>query len=355
MRSFHRVVWWINIILAIALLLSYASTEIDPMEFWPLSFFGLSYPILLIANILMILYWLIAKPWRSLLSVGAIILGWQVLTSFINISSIEHKGSTHAVKLMSYNIHNAHWAYTKDKETRKIRSTEIAQFIKKQEVDILCTQETAGFAHDIIMRNKYADNKRHYIKGKGAAIWTKYPIIKKGYVDFGTKTNSCLWADIALTVDTIRVYNVHLMSNQISKISTQMMEGEVALNDKKTWNSIGDILQRYKVANQKRSVQVTLVKKHMETSPYPVILMGDFNDPPSSYTYSQLISGRQDAFAERGVGVSSTYAGSIPLLRIDYIMPDQDFRVLDYELLKVPYSDHYPITSKVVLKERLGN
>lgn len=350
MRIINKIMWWANILIAICLILSYVATEINPMDFWPLSFFGLSYPLLLIANILMILYWLFAKPWRALLSFLCILLGWNLLGSFINVNSTSHSNTPHALNVMTYNLSNMRWAYDKDKKLRKIKVSEVLSFLNEQKVDIMCTQETGAFANDILNRVKGLDNS-HVIKGKGAAIWTKYPIAKSGYVDFGTITNSCLWADIALAADTIRVYSAHFYSNRISKESEAMLAGENSDN-RETLNSLGSILQKYKIANQKRSVQVALVKKHIEKSPYPVLLMGDFNDPPSSYTYSTLSFGMKDAFIERGVGVSSTYAGPIPLLRIDYILASKDFVVLDYQLLKEPYSDHYPVLSKVVLEER---
>lgn len=253
---------------------------------------------------------------------------------------------------MSYNIQNAGWAYSRDKTVRNTKSAEFIDFLKEhKDVDVICTQETGFFGREIIEK-AFKGIYKHKLEKKGATIWSKYPMGEQGEVDFGTNTNSCVWADIILPADTVRVYSVHLFSNNISKDAVEVLDN-VNLNEKQTWSGIGGILNKYKNANVKRSEQAQLVKSHMSTSPFPVLLAGDFNDPPTSFTYSTLSEKMSDAFCEKGLGISSTYAGRIPLLRIDYIMTDSSFDVLSYDRIKNEYSDHYPIRASVILKERV--
>ena len=324
---------------------------IDPTEFWPLSFFGLFYPVFLIANLFFVMYWLITKPAKSWISIITILVGWSYLMSFANFNTSKINNSKHVLNVMSYNIQNAGWAYSRDKAKRKIRSKEFIEFINSHnDVDILCTQETGFFGREIIQKG-FTDIYKHKLAKKGATIWSKYPIYDQGEVDFGTNTNSCVWADIVLAADTVRVYSVHLFSNNISKDASRVLDNG-NLKEKKTWSGIRGILNKYKFANQKRSKHSQMVRNHVNNSPYPVILAGDFNDPPSSFTYNILVENMSDAFCEKGLGVSSTYAGRIPFLRIDYIMTDMSFDILGYERIKVGYSDHYPIRAAVILKKR---
>lgn len=351
MKLLGNIFWNINACFAFAILLSYLAPIVNPSTFWPLSFFGLFYPVLLIINIAFVIYWLITKPTKSWLSLFCIILGWGHMVSFVNFNTQQDVTSKHVINVMTYNIQNADWSYHKDKEKRKQMGAKFIDFLQNQKtIDILCTQEAGYYGRELVSKG-YDDMYTHYSEDKGTAIWSKYPIINKGEVDFGTKTNSCMWADIAFPADTVRVYSTHLYSNNISRDANKVLDN-VNLNEKKTWTGIGGILNKYKNANQKRSEQSKLVKSHMEDSPFPIILTGDFNDPPTSYTYKTMIKDMSDAFTVKGAGVSSTYAGRIPLLRIDYIMLDSHFEILTYDRLKVPYSDHYPITSSVILKER---
>ncbi len=351
MKLLGKILWSLNVLVAIVLLLSYISPMVDPTKFWPLSFFGLFYPVFLTINLIFLVYWLISKPSRSWLSIVSILIGWNHLMSFANFNSTTNNSSPHVINVMSYNIQNAGWAYSRDKEKRTERSAEFIKFISEHnDVDVLCTQETGFFGREIIEKG-FKDIYKHKLEKKGATIWSKYPMGDQGQIDFGTNTNSCVWADIILAADTIRVYSAHLYSNNISRDAVEVLDN-VNLNEKETWSGIGGILNKYKKANVKRSEQAKKVKAHMIKSPYPVLLAGDFNDPPSSFTYSTLSESMSDAFCEKGLGISSTYGGRIPFLRIDYIMSDQDFDVLSYNLIKNGYSDHYPIRASLILKER---
>lgn len=272
--------------------------------------------------------------------------------SFININTTRHSNSAHVINIMSYNIQNAGWAYSTNREEREENRSRFISYLESiADLDILCTQETGEFGQETL-RKAFSDMYLHTHKNKGAAIWSKYPIVNKGLIDFGTRTNSCLWADIALAADTIRVYSTHLYSNRISREATQVLDN-VNLNEKETWSGIGGILNKYKKGSIRRAQQAEQVKRHVSTSPYPVIVTGDFNDPPTSYTYRTMKGNNLiDSFCQKGKGISSTYAGRIPLLRIDYILADKHFDILSYNRMKVGYSDHYPIMSSVILITR---
>jgi endonuclease/exonuclease/phosphatase (EEP) superfamily protein YafD len=81
----------------------------------------------------------------------------------------------------------------------------------------------------------------------------------------------------------------------------------------------------------------------MELSPYPVIVAGDFNDTPVSYTYRVMRRGLNDAFVEAGYGAGFTYRGKYPPNRIDYIIYGEGIECTDFDIVKVRYSDHYPV------------
>jgi endonuclease/exonuclease/phosphatase family metal-dependent hydrolase len=47
------------------------------------------------------------------------------------------------------------------------------------------------------------------------------------------------------------------------------------------------------------------------------------------------------------MGMGTTYAGKIPLLRIDYIFADQNLEVATFDIVKDPFSDHYAVISTI--------
>ncbi len=88
-----------------------------------------------------------------------------------------------------------------------------------------------------------------------------------------------------------------------------------------------------------------MIALHMHTSPYKIIVCGDFNDTSASYVYEKLTKKLKDAFIERGSGFGRTYAGEWPQFRIDYILYDSKLKCLDYKRGNETFTDHYPITT----------
>src|SRR5512147_1753576 len=90
-----------------------------------------------------------------------------------------------------------------------------------------------------------------------------------------------------------------------------------------------------------RAQQVDVMKRSIAESPYPVILCGDFNDTPVSYTYHEMTQRLKDSFKKAGKGIfGNTFAGNFPSFRIDYILFDGTFRAYDYQKYKVELSEH---------------
>ena len=81
-------------------------------------------------------------------------------------------------------------------------------------------------------------------------------------------------------------------------------------------------------------------------SPYPVILAGDFNDTPSSYTYREMKGALTDGFRRCGNGYGGTFRYLGGLLRIDYVFYDDTFECVRYYMPSEVVSDH-----KVVIAE----
>ena len=82
------------------------------------------------------------------------------------------------------------------------------------------------------------------------------------------------------------------------------------VEDSAVTKSMG-ILKKFRRAYLFRSKQAELVRRELDSSPYPPILCGDFNDLPNSFTYFKIKGDRTDAFLRRGFGVGSTFDGPV--------------------------------------------
>lgn len=343
-KKSYQFFLYINILLVVATILSGLGSIIDPRSLWIFSFFGLAFPFLVLINLCFIIWWMIKKLRYTLISIIClIVLQKQVNNSFgFNFikDKIEHYES---YSVMSYNTSNFNNGLTTKKAIKKSRKNAVKFITSSVKPDILCMQELTGINKSNLQK-KLSNYYIHSIENRGALIMSKFPIIKKGQIDFSTTTNSCLWADLQINNRIVRVYSAHLQSNKISSEAKKLLSDKPD-EEKKTLSRIVNILKRYKKYNVQRAQQADRIRKHINNSPHKVILCGDFNDTPQSYTYNTLKGNLTDNFLEKSGGLGVSFGGKIPGLRIDYILSDPSLTVINFDTKKVNYSDHYPVIS----------
>jgi endonuclease/exonuclease/phosphatase family metal-dependent hydrolase len=349
LKTIHRVILLFNFVLIAALLSAYLSPYFDPRNQWVFALVGLFYPVLLLANAFMVLLWLLVRFKYLFYSLIAILLGWNHLTNFISINKADPFLQEDLV-VMSYNMSNNFKLIHKDKRKQQEQIDAFTSFLKTHaHVDVFCLQE-ANRLSKRLYKSVFDQYHLHTLDNRGTVILSKYPIKNSGQVDFGTRTNSCLWADIDIDGQVVRVYSMHLQSNKVSKDTDRMLE-KVNLQEKETYEGVKSILRRYRNSNQKRVSQAEWILDHAQTCEYPVIIAGDMNDTPTSYIYRQFSSSYQDAFNIGGAGIGTTYAGRLPLLRIDYVFADEQVGVKGFKVKKEGFSDHYPVVAILQLHE----
>lgn len=348
MGRFEKLLRWINVLVIFATFFAYLSPYINPSRFWQFSFFGLIYPWLLLGNIIIVTFWIFRKKKYFLLSLGCIILGWGHLTSFIGFNFFDKIETENLVTIGSYNIRNLAGLRinSKDIKEKKKHENDFIHFLKRgEEIQILCTQETVK--HNVnFIKEKFDFPFVHSFNSRGTYIFSKYPIVDSGGINFGSTSNSCTWADLIINEKKVRVYSIHFQSNQVSSTADKVRQ-EGDLRKKETLKDIKGMMTKFKYYVKLRAEQAQKVANHISTCLHPVIVCGDFNDTPQSYTYHLLTKNLTDSFKEKGKGFGTTYAGSIPALRIDYILTHEKIEVQSHEILKENYSDHFPVICKI--------
>lgn len=352
---FNRIAMFCNHLVVIALLVSYMAPHVSPERFWIIAFFGLFYPVLLVLNFLFIIYWAIQIKKRALYSFLIILVGFSNLHSYVQFTSNNTPDvSKKLIKVMSYNVKVFDlydWNHNIDTRNK------IFQLIKNEVPEIACFQEyfhrdSSKLANtDSLLKLskfKYAHieytttvKKEHHF---GIATFSFYPILNKGKIDFGYHSNNvCIYTDILYLKDTLRIYNMHLQSIAFSKEDYKYLddlENDVETEDIEHTKSI---LTRLKLAFVKRAKQADLIHASIASSPYPVIICGDFNDTPASYTKNTIATNLSDAFIESGNGFGRTYIGKFPSFRIDYILHSKQFKAYHFRTIREELSDHYPV------------
>lgn len=348
MKGLYNILRWFNVLLIFLTFLAYLSPYINPESFSWLNIIGTAYPWLLLANVLFVILWAFLKNKYFLFSLCTILMGWSHLSRFIGFNFSTTEATANSIRVASFNTSGL--GYLADEDTLKHwqHVNNLVGFLnQKGSLDILCLQEVSGIRAQYAV-DKFGFKYKHHIPYHGAAIVSKYPILNSGEVEFKTRTNSCLWADIKVGPKTIRVYSVHLKSNRVSTETEKLLKSG-DLQQRETWSDIKGVFGKFRYTSKIRVQQAEKVKTHARKSPHPVILCGDFNETSTSYVYQLLAEGMKDSFQEAGFGIGSTYAGRIPALRIDFILSDPRFNVRKFNILKKAYSDHYPIVASFEL------
>ncbi len=261
------------------------------------------------------------------------------------------------IRILSYNV-GGFWGNTVGKPESKMRA--IAEYIRAEDPDVVCMQE---YEVNYINRRAVLDSLLEPLKykavyfaqtirdngGWGIAVYSKYPIVGKDHMVFPESQNSAMWVDIAVRKDTIRVFNNHLQTTQIDENDRKFLRTE-PLSDTLRNDKAKGIARKLKRNFMKRAEQADSVALRIHDGTPRVIVCGDFNDTPMSYTYRRMRGDFIDAFKRKGQGMVFTYRRLMGVLRIDYLFHSDDFETVSYRSEQPEWSDHNPVIVDVRLK-----
>jgi len=358
-KVLYKILLAINAFFAFTLLMSYLAVHISPVDFVLPAFFGLAYPYLLFINIILVIIWAMLLRFEALISVVVIAIGFTHFSNYIKLSK-SAGDKTYTFKVLSYNLRLFNY-FENNNNTNSEKK--ILEFLKAQKSDILCLQEffVSGnpaqkeTAIKTALGGIYYSHMKVLGSGKnrfyGIVTFSKYPIIGKGEITYPGSSSLTIYTDVLIRKDTFRIYNNHLQSFRLKRMERSFIEEMTALNNKETMDEVKSLSVSLKKGFVLRALQAQVVKDHINRSPYPVIIAGDFNDTPVSYSYRKIRKGLNDSFVNSGYGAGFTYKGNYPPNRIDYILYDNALISTNFEIKKIRYSDHYPIIAYFRLKD----
>jgi endonuclease/exonuclease/phosphatase (EEP) superfamily protein YafD len=151
--------------------------------------------------------------------------------------------------------------------------------------------------------------------------------------------------------DTVRIYTAQLRSYMFNTADLAELHAIKTLDGGHTGlPAARSLLYKMRHTFTARAQQVQLLDRLTTASPYPVIVCGDLNDTPVSYTYYTLSQHLQDAFLEKGSGIGRTLSFLSPTLRIDYILAHSHFNIHGYRTFTNPLFEHFPVMASLSLK-----
>lgn len=351
MKSLTRI---FNIFVFAITVVAYLSTDISPEKFWIAGFLALSIPLLLLVNIFFLIFYLIRRKIWVLFPLVALLLGYKYLQASFPFNwkkELEYEKKQDSFSVLNYNVRvfNSYAYLQHENNTGK----SMIQWVANNDADVKCLQEFYNEynspVYDTFSKIRKGEKYHTYIQPSsvnragaqfGLAIFSKFPMVSKGEVLLkDDRKQHAIYADLLIGQDTVRVYNVHLQSMSIDENKIGEFE-----NLEKVQENYITIARKLKSGFISRARQVDNLISHIRQSPYRVIICGDFNDIPYSYTYSRLKKHLYNAFEEAGSGLGFSYNGKLFFLRIDSQFFSQGLEVQNYNTHReIPYSDHYPV------------
>lgn len=334
LKFIEKIIYFLNAISATVLLISYILPSIPPKSLSLFSVLSLGVPFLLLINVLFFLYWLVKVKKQLILSLVVLFIGYFCFGSLYKFSTSTTNENKTRLSIMSYNVRlfNLYeWIEEKHLETK------IEDFIKDNYPDILSLQEYHPHKNIDLSIYDYKYEKLSGGKAKyGQAIFSKFPIINSGSIEFPNTSNNAIFTDIVKNEDTIRIYNVHLQSLRINA-DVDVLNQEDSER----------LLKRVSKTFEIQQFQTELFLLHKKQCKYKMIISGDFNNTAFSYVYKEIKGNLNDTFKTAGNGFGRTYDFKFFPIRIDFILTDESFNINSFKTFNEHYSDHYPILAKV--------
>ena len=334
--------------IAVMLLIGY-SDRLDPADHPMLSTVGMTFPIFLLINLGFLLFWLVFKWSRAWIPILGFALAYVPISIYMPLHPLQDE-TEGDIKLISYNVctYGGNFKYENGFDT-------IFEYLKTQEPDIVCVQEDVSLKHPEAMK-AYAEyfeyNDTVYIKNtahshNALGIHTRYPILRHERIDYPSDSKGSVAWWLQVGRDTLIVVNNHFESCHLSSADRyqyrQILHGEIKGDSVRQESEL--LLIKLAEANAKRKVQIDAVCRYVaEHSDYPIIVCGDFNDNPISYsrhTMSQLLT---DCFVSAGMGVGLSYNQKAFSFRIDHAFCSDRLLPVACKIdSKMDASDHYPL------------
>lgn len=347
MKILRTILFAINAMLALGLVLTTLAGVVAPSRLMLPSLLAFGYVPMLLANLAMILIWMLMGRWELLLSVAAIAARWVMVPLLLQAGGTSKVPSLeehpYRLAVMTYNVHQFKGNGEDTVEADSI-ARRFVRLIRSEEPDVLCLQEYAAVRGVNVTDSLLTLGYNHWFGARvakngvpyGTVVFSKVPISYVKQLD-----PEKVMVELMHEGQRLRVVCVHMDSYRFDADDfgnfREKGEGkikETILSHEQEWNR--------------------LLAPVINESTVPTILAGDLNDIPWSWLYHQLSRKMTDTFTECGNGFSATYrigsdvmpAGPLAF-RIDMVFRSEGLRTLSYKRIKTPLSDHYPVLVSV--------
>ena len=329
MGIFRSIFTVAHVVIVLLLGATMLNAYIPPKVFPLLNLLSLAFPFLMIANLLLCVFWIFSWRKRAFVFLLISTLFLTPVRRWINYS--EPKSEKADFKVLTFN--NKYNDYGLE---------EVKNYIKSFNADVIFLQES-GYSG---LGNSDFEEMKYSLHNRRISFFSKYQIVEQDTIPLIDKGKS-VYADVIIKGKRIRFINVYLEPFQLHK---SMVKPTDDLEENGT--KAKSLVRRFMPVFKKHEEQVQILKNFIEKSPYPVILAGDCNSVPNSYEYYTISGVLKDCFLESGTGLATSFHDYKIPIRIDYVFSSENLKSTYYQVDRSrKLSDHYPVLVKFSLKD----
>lgn len=341
-RFFISLFLGANVVTVLLLWLCCAFTWLSPAQFSKLSVITLVFPAFLLANLFFLVFWLLFKARFVLLPLLGMLAVWGYVMDYCPVQRVESTPEDSSLFVVSYNMGQI---------IGEEKHTEFIRYVKQTDADVWCMQEVDPSLLSRKIFKQMVDSMDYKLLQEGnRCVMTRIPVV--GDVKtllYETKHgNGTMICSLLYRGDTLLILNNHLESYALTDEERSGYKNVLKSPTSEGVSGTGMTLaRRISEGTRVRGVQADSLCAFLErNAAKDVIVCGDFNDTPISYTYQQIANRLQCAWRESGCGVGLSYNQVGFFVRIDHLFHSPGWeshgtRIDDENTL----SDHYPLLS----------
>ena len=383
MSRSHGIARALMLVVAVVTVAAGYAGHIDPRHWaWP-ALLGLAYPAVAAGAAVLTVVWLLARQWRLAVVQGAaLLLTWPSLA--VNMPVHPFAQDLHAaptshdtLRIITFNVNafnRGNWR-VRNKPSLSLRYI----LDSGAQVVVLTQAPEHGAPHDSARSFStmlQALDSIYPYRSHGSddvLLFSRYPFerveitpLQTGYdvLNYFKKVQHhyALAYDLQLPDGRqLRVVGTYLHSfglnlndrdvfNNVSAEEKEHDHGAKGMNRELWKMSITDKLLR---AFRLRADESCILRAALDAGPPNLVLCGDFNDTPASFTYRTLRGDDlRDAYAETARWPARTFNRYSFAVHIDHVLYRGALRAVACEVPKRGDSDHYPVVATLVWDDK---
>lgn len=354
----HIALIVLTVLSAMGLVCALLAQYISPSSTTFFAFFALGAPFLYLMSLLLLVMWVL--KWRVILMVILLIpllIGLWNLGDFVQVKWSEEMQSSSKknsdITIVSYNTHRMG-----SFKGGTGRLSEICDALDSLSADVICLQEfMVRDSAELSIIDKLFDKYTYRVYQKdphqslsgysGRVTLSKFPILESSNYKFEGTESGFLASSLIHNGDTLTLFNCHLQTTGVSQISKEESMMRIIESDD-TRAQGGRMVESMAQNFRARAHQADSLAQEIELRDNRVIVIGDLNSPPLTYTYHQVSKNLNDSFRDGGSGYGSTFRPIKGIFRIDYILYNsENYKCIGYDSPEWNYSDHRPVIVKL--------